>query len=176
MKWFVVENSEIHGHTESSNALAPPPDEGIRSYPEATDSDLDEYRAAKNAISLEKRSDLPGWDGNQVVLPPDTRPKIRVTSSRAPDPSQNAIILDADGADTIDLTFTALNADGTVNTSPNGTKILTLFYELTRRRYKLTFVNGVSTKTIKAKNPGEYLITSYDDLNVESDLLIYAVE
>lgn len=102
------------------------------------------------------------WNGSVFVELTDDRAFIRVTSDVA------EIELPGSAA----LTFQVLKPDGTDNTTFNGVRI----YEIFERLMKLTFANGMASKTFTPSDTGRVEFNSDVSVKLEDPLRITVVE
>lgn len=137
-----------------------------------TEADREAYRQAKATLQSDGRQEQPEWDGTQVVIPPDTRPVIRVTSPAEVDADLGVAVIDADGVDTAVITITKLNDQGNRQASFN--RVVRIM--LGGRLVKLDFVNGVATKNFKSNSYKELEIRSNPRFKVETPFVIVAAE
>jgi hypothetical protein len=142
---------------------------------EVTDADREAYNAAQATMKLDGRSgERPEWNGNQVVIPPDTRPVIRVESPAPIDPQLGVAVIDADGIDEATITITKLvsQSDPSTDTGFNNTVRLLLNNRLVR----FNFTNGIATKVFKSTSFKEFELKSNPRFKVETAFRIMAAE
>lgn len=169
MKWLVIDKDEIIGWHESGKATAVPPDEGDRHYEDATNNTLyADYVAARATLKADGRTDRPKWNGSAVVIDADTRPLIHVSvTDRSVDPTENAILMDEADTDSVNL-----RVESTSHPNYSGSTLLEIKTDSGERKVRLNFSNGIATRTLNIKTPGEYLFTSSARYKVANPLRI----
>lgn len=162
-EWLVVRKSDsrIVGWQRSGKATDVPPGDAEKDHVEA---DLQAYFAAEKALRDSGRDVEIYWQGGALVVAQDQRPRARITFSKGE--------VNADGQDTVDMTVTALNAQGNTATGFNATRKVTLF----GRRLKLTFVNGVAVKTLRFTESGLHSLASNNEIQLETPASLDVVE
>jgi len=129
------------------------------------EADLQGYFAASAALRADGREESEAkWDGAKVVTSADTRPTVRVAFSKPE--------VQADGADSVTLTITALNAQGQPATNFNATRRITLLGRL----LKLQFTSGICTKNLTFRESGSYTIASTPQVKIETPVSLDVVE
>lgn len=163
-QWLVVNNGSITG-TGSHSGGTPRPPVGL-TYVEADAALMASYRAACEALRADRRNDdnypdadpvFPTWDGTQVGLPADTRPKFRVTSSKP--------VIAADGVDFTTITVTLIDGYGGNAVTAYTTSDVLL--KTTNYVFKVDFVNGVAQFNFKTDKPQEWVLHSNPSRAVE---------
>lgn len=102
------------------------------------------------------------WDGITFIAAPDTRPYVDITSD----------VVEIELPLAANLTFQILKLDGTDNTTFNGNRIAWIFGRL----MKLTFLDGVASKTFTPIETGYYDLASQADVRIKTPLRITVVE
>lgn len=163
-QWLVVNNGSITGTGAVLGSMPTPPD-GL-TYVEADDALMAAYRAACQALRDDRRNGdnypdlplvLPTWNGSAVGLPADTRPKFRVTSSKA--------VIAADNVDFTTITVTLIDDyGGNAVTAYTANDVL---LKTTNYVFKVNFVNGVAQFNFKTDKPQEWVLHSNPSRAVE---------
>lgn len=167
MKWLeIIEaTGQICGEGSNPRAAKLPTPKPGRLVVEATDADVETYRAFDHACFTDQRPDRPLYQNGAVVLPDDPRPRFRIAADKA--------TVRADGTDTVILTVTALRADGTVRAAFDQSVV----YELPGGRLLgLDFVDGIATKAIKMPQSGRFRLGSTKLAKIETAIDLTAVE
>lgn len=167
MQWLEIDSTtgEILGWVRSGKAKALPPAPPGRELVEADDAMVAQYEALAEQLRASRRSVRVRRVGGVLSVPDDTRHRVRVEVDKT--------FVRAVGTDMVTLTITALRPDGTPRTAFTRTVD---FETLGGRVLRLDFVNGVATKTVKMPASGRFRIGSNDQVSVESDVEIVAVE
>lgn len=167
MQWIEVDSAtgEVVGWVRSGKATSLPPAPPGRELVEADDAMIAQYESLSDQLRAARRSARVRRVGGVLSVPEDTRHRVRVEVDKT--------FVSADGTDMVTLTITALRPDGTPRTAFTSTVD---FETLGGRVLRLDFVNGVATKTVKMPASGRFRIASNDQVAVESEVEIVAVE
>jgi hypothetical protein len=136
-------DNEIVG-TQTTATLAP-------GNIEVDASVLDAVRAARATISALRMDARPLWINNQVELPADTRDLYEITCDRDVDPAAGAVVMEADGVDSITVTVKLMLDESTVDASVTETRLLPTD---SGALWRMEFVNGVATKVFRTTQSG----------------------
>lgn len=165
-QWFTVRKSDrrIKGWQRSGKAVTPPADTADLEYIVATDADLAQYGDLQRQAIDDGRSSQVNHVGGVLQLPADTRPLFRVEVDRTE--------VDISLAETVALTITRINPDGTTITGFNAS----VRYEILDKILKFVFVNGVVSRTFAPKDSGEVLFQSTPKFKLEGPVTVTFVE
>ena len=167
-QWFAINavSDRVHGWHRSGKATELPADTTERRFVECTDTEIGEYGDLQREAADDGRNSTVLYpEGDVLQLPADTRPYLRIEASK--------LELDADGVDSVTVTFSRL--------TPGTTNIMTGFnatinMPLGDRLLKLTFSSGVAVKTYKTTKSGIFEFKSVIEYKLEDPLTITATE
>ncbi len=171
-QWIVVEKAtgRIKSRMRSSSDNPLPADTAELQYIEDPDGKIaDAHREKQAQLQAERRkaSDM-FWDGSKIDLKTDSRTIMEITADRAPDARAGAILMDANGVDSVELTFTVKVSEGGVtDTSVQGKRTFTM--DARRQRdvdLSVTFVNGVGVKPFTTEQADRFVLQAYKDVKV----------
>lgn len=176
-QWFAVDEAtgRIKGYVRSGKATVLPTPPAGRVLVEATDEKIEEFEELSRTARSSGRGDgvLIDLPTGNLSLPPDPRffldISVDVTHRVAGDPHVGEVI--ADGVDTAVVSFTALNANGTVRTGFNARRKADLF----GRIVALQFVNGIATKNFRTRTSSRFEISSHPLVRLQAPFVLEAV-
>ncbi len=166
IQWFEVQKADrrVMGWNRSGKAVSILADTAELEFIVATDADLEQF------VDLEKQARADGREASVahisgvLQLLPDTRPLFRVEADKTE--------VDISAAESVSLTVTRINTDGTTKTGFDST----IRYEIFDKILKFVFVSGVSARTFDPKKSGKVVFQSSTKFKLESSLTITFVE
>jgi len=154
-----VENGEVLGYVTGAKVQA------SAKLVEADDALMTEYRTLEKQLLDAEQPGRVLYNNGRFSLPVDGRPRLSATSDKA--------TIAADGVDTATITISVLRADGTVNT---GFTAVRMFEFRSGRFWRLSFQNGVATKTFATRTSGRFSIETTPEYRLREPLHIIAYE
>jgi hypothetical protein len=163
-RWLNVDTTtgKVLGWQGTGAEELPVAPSGVRQV-ERTDGEMDSYFALTAQAASEKRSPEITESGGSLTLASDARIYLDV----AVDNAEPAI-----DVDTVTFTIKKLNSDDTINTSFSGSTK----FPFNDRLFKVTFVAGVATYSMKFKNSGTRVIDSTSSFKIKTPLTVDVVE
>lgn len=175
VSWFTVLKStnQIIGNASAPNATEPPTETTSRYFPEIDATHMAALSDIRVALAGDGRETTVLWDdvAKEPIAPTDTRPYVDVTADKTE--------IDADGVDEAIITFTVLRPDGTPNTTFTATRRFKTPPGILgdrQRNIRLSFTNGVATKSLKTTKSGDYTVKSNYLFKVKTPVTVSAYE
>lgn len=161
-QWINVDavTGKYQGWQRSSKGEIPASDDKVIRV-EADDALLTLVDTLHREAADDGRADAVVYSDGQFGLAPDDRPRFRVETSALAEVGVEQA-----------FTVTAIDAEGNAVTALNGEQRM----RVNDRIFKLTFVDGVATRTFAFDKSGVFVIASSPDYAVESRVVIEVAE
>lgn len=178
-EWLAVDaaSTVVVGHRFSSKATTIPDDTAETTHVDTTGTGLvEEWRNKQTIMRDAGRNARVRWNGTALVIPPDNRPILEITSTGTVDPDEDAVLIDADNTDSVTLTVTAKRRNGTVNTNYQGNRVVDVDSGDRILTMRFNFVDGIATRPFRTRHSGRYRARSNPKFQIDLTPTIAATD